>query len=154
MLKERNMNNGKSQLIERAIEIALKAHIGQVDKAGDPYILHPLRVMLAMRTETEQIAAVLHDVVEDSDWTLEALRLKGFPAQVIAAVDHLTRRKEEKTYEAFIRRAGQHPIARRVKLADLQDNMDIRRIRQLKDKDIKRLKKYHQAWLELCSSPG
>ncbi len=134
--------------LEKAILIAGHAHQGQKDKAGAPYILHPLRMMQQMETETEQVVAVLHDVVEDTTWTLEGLRGEGFSEEVIAAVDCLTRRTDE-SYEAFIERARDNPIARRVKLADLADNMDIRRIGTLTDKDMARLKRYHQAWLRL-----
>lgn len=134
--------------LEKAILIAGQAHQGQKDKAGAPYILHPLRMMLQMETETEQIVAVLHDVVEDTAWTLEGLRREGFSEEVIAAVDCLTRRTDE-SYEAFIERARGNPIARQVKLADLADNMDMRRIGVLTDKDTARFKRYHQAWVRL-----
>ena len=134
--------------LEKAILIAVQAHQGQKDKAGAPYILHPLRMMLQMPTEAEQIVAVLHDVVEDTPWTLDALRGEGFSEESIAALDCLTRREGE-SYEAFIERAGGNPIARRVKLADLADNMDLRRIGQLAENDLTRLKRYHRAWMRL-----
>ena len=131
--------------LEEAIEIAAQAHRGQRDRAGAPYILHPLRMMFAVQTDAERMAAVLHDVVEDTDWTLDALRERGFPEQVVAAVDHLTRREGE-SYEAFVRRAAQDPVARRVKVADLEDNMDVRRIGTVSADDVERLTKYHRAW--------
>lgn len=81
--------------IERAIEIAARAHAGQVDKAGAPYILHPLRVMLAVKTEEQQMAAVLHDVVEDTEVTFNELRAEGFAANVLEAVKALTKRDGE-----------------------------------------------------------
>jgi hypothetical protein len=121
-------------MIEKAIAIAVQAHAGQTDKFQKPYILHPLRLMFRMASEEEMIAA--------------ALKAEGIPTSVLEAVDHLTRRKDE-TYEEFTRRAGAHPIARKVKLADLEDNMDIRRISQLQEKDLERLEKYHRAWLML-----
>src|SRR5205823_11086434 len=99
--------------LERAIAIAAEAHTGQLDKAGAPYVLHPLRVMLRMKTEEERIAAALHDVVEDSDWSLVALRDEGFSEAIVRAVDSVTRRSGE-SYEEFVSRAGLDPIGRRV----------------------------------------
>lgn len=136
--------------LERAIMIAVQAHEGQRDKAGVPYILHPFRLMVQMSSEVAMIAAVLHDVVEDTDWTLARLRTEGFSEEVVRAVDALTRREGE-SYEEFVRRVGENPVARRVKLADLEDNMDVRRLSRLDEKDLERLKKYHQAWLKLSA---
>jgi hypothetical protein len=130
--------------LERAVAIAAEAHAGQLDKAGAPYILHPLRLMLEMETAEERIAAVLHDVVEDTDWTLKRLRGEGFSPAVVEAVDALTRRDGE-TYEAFVLRAGRNPIGRRVKLADLRDNCDLSRIAHPTRKDLDRVAKYERA---------
>ena len=132
-------------LVEKAILLSAAAHRGQRDKAGAPYILHPLRMMMRMETPEAQMAAMLHDVVEDAGWTLEALRQAGFPEVVVAAVDHLTRRAEE-PYEAFVVRAAQHPLARQIKKADLEDNMDLRRLRTLTDDDHARIARYLRAW--------
>jgi (p)ppGpp synthase/HD superfamily hydrolase len=142
--------------LEKAIGIALRAHSGQVDKAGAPYILHPLRMMLRMNGPTEMMAAVLHDVVEDGPgWTFGRLAEEGIPAEVIEAVGCLTKRPdEEQDYESFIRRASLHPVARRVKLADLEDNMDIRRIANPTDKDRARMEKYSRAHALLRSLDG
>ncbi len=134
--------------LEKAILIAAQAHQGQKDKAGEPYILHPLRVMLRMDSETEMIVAVLHDVVEDSQWTMDGLRKEGFSEEVLEIVDCLTRRKEE-SYEEFIGRVRPNLKAKKVKLADLEDNMDMRRIEKPTEKDWERVKKYHRAWLNL-----
>lgn len=134
--------------IEDAVEIALDAHRGQTDKAGQPYLLHPLRLMTTMRTEAEQITAVLHDVVEDSDWTLEALRGRGFSNEIVTALDALTRREGE-SYDAFIERAAAHPVARRVKLADIEDNLDVRRLAEITERDRERLDRYRRAWRHL-----
>ena len=133
--------------LERAILIAVQAHAasGQEDKAGAPYILHPLRVMLRMATEAEMMAAVLHDVVEDTGWTLEGLRREGFAEEVVEAVDCLTKRGDE-TYDAFIGRLSRNEIARRVKLADLEDNLDVKRMRALSEEDIYRLNRYLSHW--------
>ena len=130
--------------LERAIAIAATAHEGQVDKAGAPYVLHPLRMMLAVTTPEARIAAVLHDVVEDTPVTLEQLRAEGFPAAVIEAVEALTKREGE-DYEAFIRRVAPNPIAREVKLADLRDNSDLTRIAEPTEKDRARIDKYRRA---------
>jgi (p)ppGpp synthase/HD superfamily hydrolase len=132
-------------LLERAILLAVQAHRGQVDRSGAPYILHPLRVMLRVETENERIAAVLHDVVEDTEWTLDGLRAEGFPEEVVQAVDCLTRREEE-SYDDRVARAAANPIARRVKLADLEDNMDVRRLARWSEEDAARFERYHRAW--------
>lgn len=134
--------------IERAVEIAARAHQGQRDKSGKPYLLHPLRLMLRMEDETEMIAAILHDVVEDSPWTLEQLRAEGFSEVALAAVDCLTHREDE-SYEVYVKRVKSNPIARRVKLADLEDNMNLRRLHKVTNSDLARLEKYHRAWLLL-----
>ena len=127
--------------LERAIEIAAKHHAGQTDKAGQPYLLHPLRLMFAVSSPFEMMAAVLHDVVEDTILTLEDLEREGFHADVIAAIDALTKKPGESRLEAA-ERAAQNAIARVVKLADVSDNMDLRRIAEPKEKDFERLKEY------------
>jgi len=130
--------------LERAVFIAVQAHAGAKDKAGEAYILHPLRMMLKMRTETERIVAVLHDVVEDSDWTLEGLREEGFAEEVLTAVDHLTKRPGEE-YEDFVRRAVRDPLALCVKIADLEDNLDQTRLKEPTDQDKVRMARYRKA---------
>ena len=134
--------------LEDAIALAVEAHRGQRDKAGQTYILHPLRVMMRLETETERMVAVLHDVVEDSPWTLERLRGLGYPEEVLGALDCLTKREGE-TYEAFIERVLPHPLARRVKRADLEDNMDVRRVLTVGAKEAERLARYRAAWARL-----
>lgn len=131
--------------LQRAIEIAVEAHRTQRDKAGQPYVLHPLRMMLRQRTEAAMMAAVLHDVVEDAGWTLERLAAEGMPPEVVIAVDCLTRRTDE-TYEQFVGRVKPNPIARAVKLADLEDNMTITRLAEPGPKDWERMQRYHRAW--------
>lgn len=143
--------NNKTATLEDAIEIAAKAHKGQSDKAGAPYILHPLRLMMQMNSEAAMIAAVLHDVVEDSDWTIDDLREKGFSEEVLLALECLTKQDGE-SYEAFIDRAGKNKIARQVKIADLEDNMNIRRIDKISEKDLIRLEKYHRSWHSLTNT--
>jgi len=134
--------------LEKALKIALKAHKGQKDKAGAPYILHPLHVMMQMNDEISRIAAVLHDVVEDTDLTLEDLGREGFSSEVLEIVDSLTWRPDE-NYENYISRLKQNPAALKIKIADLEHNMDLRRIPHPAQKDFDRVKKYHGAWKEL-----
>ena len=136
--------------LERAIEIAVRAHAGQVDKAGQPYILHPLRVMFAVKSLHERMAAVLHDVVEDTQVTLDNLRAEGFPTEVLDAVSALTKTKGEARIAAA-KRAAENPIARVVKLADGADNMDLSRISQPTEEDFARLKEYEQVRALLLS---
>lgn len=127
--------------IERAIEIAAAAHAGQVDKGGEPYILHPLKVMLRMTTEQERIAAVLHDVIEDTSVTIEQLRSEGFTDEVLRALTALTKLSGESRLEAA-KRAAIDPIARIVKLADNAENMDLSRIPNPTYSDFQRLEEY------------
>ena len=141
----------KTATVEDAISIAAQAHKGQKDKAGAPYLLHPLRMMMRMTSEAAMMAAVLHDVVEDTDWTLERLRQEGFSDEVLEAVDCLTHREGE-SYEEFVARVRANPMARQVKIADLEDNMNIRRMSRLGAKDLERLEKYHRAWCVLTSA--
>ena len=130
--------------LDNAIILAVQAHSGQVDKAGAPYILHPLRVMLACVTEAEKIAAVLHDTVEDTGLELGLIRHR-FGAAVANAVDALTKRAGE-SYTSFIRRCALDPIARKVKLADLNDNMRLERLgREPTIEDLRRHDKYGEA---------
>lgn len=130
--------------IERAIALAAKAHEGQVDKAGAPYLLHPLRMMLRLSTIEEQITAVLHDVVEDCGVSLDDLRAEGFSVAVIEAIDSVTRRPDE-SYDDFVYRAALNLIGRRVKLVDLEDNSDLSRIANPTSRDYERIAKYCSA---------
>ena len=134
--------------LERAIAIAATAHAGQMNKDGGPYILHPVRVMMRGDSPEAQMAGILHDVVEDTDWTLERLREEGFPETVLEAVDALTHREGEEYFD-YVARAGANAVARRVKLADLEDNMNVMRLAEVRDKDLERVRKYHKAWMLL-----
>ncbi|WP_203309748.1 HD domain-containing protein [Sphingomonas beigongshangi] len=130
--------------LSEAITLATQAHAGQVDKGGAPYILHPLRVMLACKTEDERIAAVLHDVVEDTAVSAYQV-LRQFGMAIHDAVYALTRRHDE-TYSCFIERCAANPIARVVKLADIADNMDVSRLgRDPTMADLQRLNRYGDA---------
>lgn len=135
--------------LEDALILAADKHRGQRDKAGAPYILHPLRVMHSLgfdATTEERIAAALHDVVEDSDVTLDELRRRGFSEAVVRAVDSLTKRpEEEQDYFAAIRRAGADPIGRKVKIADLTDNLDLSRMKSPSERDHARIERYRKA---------
>lgn len=129
--------------LERAIAIAAQAHEGQIDKGGQPYILHPLRVMLRMHSEAGRIVAVLHDVVEDSNCSLDELRAEGFSEEVITALAAITRQAGEGRIEAA-KRAARHPLARAVKLADNADNADLTRIPAPSEKDLARMDEYRK----------
>ena len=139
--------------LNRAIEIATEAHKGQFDKSGKDYIGHPLRVMEMGKNEEERIVGVLHDVVEDTPWTFEMLEAEGFSSEIIAALKCITKISENENYDDFIERVKKNPLAVAVKINDLTDNMDIRRLPYLSDKDVKRLKKYLKAYKKLIGEP-
>lgn len=130
--------------LERAIEIAARTHAGQSDKGGAPYILHPLRVMLRVAPGAQQIVAVLHDVVEDSEVTFEDLEREGFSAEVISGLRAVTKVAGE-SYEDFVARAALDPVGKAVKLADLMENSDLSRIAEPSQKDLERVEKYGRA---------
>jgi len=139
--------------IGAAIAFAAAKHINQTDRAGQPYILHPLRVMMAMDTDEARRVAVLHDVVEDCGVTLDELRALGYPEAEVAAIDALTKRADEQDdYAKFIERVLLHPLAAKVKLADLEDNLDTRRLATLATSDFERLSKYHAARRRLLAA--
>jgi (p)ppGpp synthase/HD superfamily hydrolase len=142
------MREKRMSLLEQAIAIALKAHAGQRRKDGRPTILHPLHVMMQMETELEMITAVLHDVVEDSAITLADLRACGFPEEVLTAVFLLTH-EDEIPYDEYIMALKGNPLARRIKLVDLEHNMDIRDLPDLTEADWERLRRYGRAWAVL-----
>ncbi len=132
--------------LQRAIEIALEAHKGALDKGGNPYILHPLRLMLQMDSEEEMIVAILHDVVEDSEkWSFDKLHKEGFSKKIINSLRSVTKENENEDYEKFIDRSVKDEIGRKVKIADISDNLDISRLKEVTDKDILRINKYKKA---------
>ena len=141
----------EQELLEKAIAIALEAHQGQRDRRGVAYILHPVRVMCRLDDVTEKTVAILHDVVEDTDWTFKDLEEAGFPRTVLDALDSVTKRDGE-AYEDFVKRSANNPLGRKVKLADLEDNMDLRRLREVTEEDKARLQKYVNAWNFLTGS--
>lgn len=150
----------EGELLAKAVEIAAQVHAKAMDKAGAPYILHPLRLLSQAETPAEKMVAILHDVIEDDDnpdpalrWTWERLAAIGFPAEVLGALELVTRRESD-TYDAFIERIATADgeagaIARRVKLLDLVDNMDVRRLADVTEKDAERLRRYHKHYQRL-----
>ena len=131
-------------LYQKALAIAEDAHKGQVDKAGVAYIHHPLYVASLVEGELAKTIALLHNVVEDSAWTLEDLRMEGLPEKVVQAVGILTKNRDE-SYEEYLMHVKQNPLARQVKLADLQHNSDLSRLTTVTEIDRKRVEKYRQA---------
>jgi (p)ppGpp synthase/HD superfamily hydrolase len=136
-------------LVEQVTTFALEAHAGSKDRYGRPYILHPLRLMSQMVTDEEIMVAALHDVVEDTERTLADIRALGVPETVVEAVALLTHDKESAAYDDYVARLKPNPLARKVKLADLTDNMDVRRMTQVTAADAERLQKYRRAWHSL-----
>lgn len=133
------------ELREKAMQIAIKVHHGQVDKGGNDYTYHPIRVSDSCNSEEEKIVALLHDIIEDGDVTADYLLMQGFPRDILDAIISVTRNKDEDYFD-FIQRCKANTIGCKVKIADLEDNMDITRLNELTDKDIARLKKYHKAY--------
>lgn len=130
-------------MVQKALIMAYNAHRNQVDKGGAPYILHPVYVALSVQEEDEKIVALLHDIVEDTEVTLEDLRREGFSERVIGAVDAITHRGED--YFEYIRRVKKNPLATKVKIADLKHNMDTSRLAEVTEKAIQRVEKYKKA---------
>jgi (p)ppGpp synthase/HD superfamily hydrolase len=138
------MESEEVRTLDRAIAIATEAHAGQV-KASEPYILHPIRVMMDLETPAERIVGILHDVVEKNPaWSLDVLRAQGFSETVVSAVDSVTRRDGENE-ETFIRRAAGNEIGRRVKQADLNDNLKLMRRKEPRADDREKMQKYQRA---------
>jgi (p)ppGpp synthase/HD superfamily hydrolase len=130
-------------MLEKALEIAMAAHKGQTDRGGQPYIFHPIRVMSSVKGYKEKVVALLHDVVEDSEYTLDDLNAH-FTQDVVMAVDLLTK-DGTVDYDLYIAEIAENPTARRVKLADMEDNMDISRLHgEITMDDHWRLEKYHK----------
>lgn len=137
-------------IIEKSLEIALRAYSGQRDKAGKTYILHPLRIMSKMDSEYEMSVALLHDVIEDSDYSSADLLAEGIPLEVVDAVQLLSKVNGE-TYDQFIDRVIGNKLASKVKIADLEDNINVLRLESMGEKDLERIVKYHKAWKKLTS---
>jgi (p)ppGpp synthase/HD superfamily hydrolase len=131
--------------LEKAIDLAFMVHKNQKDRYGKLYIFHPLRVMNKMSTDKEKIVAVLHDVIEDTELTYKDLCDAGFSKEIINAIASISKQDDEEYFD-YIKRVEDNPIAVKVKLADLEDNMDIRRIETITEKDSERLNKYMKAY--------
>lgn len=140
-----------NELYDRALRIAIRAHEGQQDKSGREYVMHPICVAERCKDTRAKIVALLHDTIEDTDVTIEYLRKEGFPEEIIDAVLSVTKQEGE-NYEDFVRRAARNAIGKEVKIADLEDNMDIRRLKEIKEEDVARLRKYLSAWQYLINS--
>lgn len=129
------------RILEKAIQIAVNAHMGQKDRAGSPYILHPLRVMHSVGATDAKIVAILHDVVEDTSVTFDELIDAGIPKHLVITLRLLTH-TDNLSYEDYIARLGENSLAVKVKLADLKDNMDLSRLKEISDEDMELYKKY------------
>ena len=139
---------------KRAMNIAYQAHHGQLDKGGMPYVFHPLHLAEEMEDEASAVAALLHDVVEDTDWTFEMLEAEGFPAEVMTALRLLTH-PEGEPYLDYVARLKDNPIAVRVKLADLRHNSDFSRLSTVTAVQRERLeRKYAPAFALLEGKTG
>lgn len=136
--------------LERALQIAVQAHAGQKDKNGAAYIFHPIRVMMRCVTPTAKMAALLHDVVEDTAVTLEQLRAEGFSEELLATVRLLTHTPEV-SYDDYVEEIAKDRFALEVKIADLEDNSDIRRLQEVDEKTATRLRKYLKAYRYLTT---
>ncbi len=136
--------NVLNPLIEKAAQLCIEKHRGQIDKAGKAYVLHPMRVAMSCATDAERIVAMLHDTIEDTDITPTYLLSEGFPQYLVEAILSVTKREGE-TYDDFIKRCALNPIGRQVKLRDLEDNMNILRLNEVDDDTAHRLTKYIRA---------
>lgn len=133
------------ELFDRALQIAIQAHREQKDKSGREYIMHPIRVAERCKDPRAKIVALLHDTIEDTGVTAEYLHSEGFPDELVNGVLSVTKQDGE-TYDDFVRRAAENAIGREVKIADLEDNIDIRRLQKITEDDVTRLRKYLRAW--------
>lgn len=142
----------RGQMLSKMISLAVERHAGQFDKGGRPYILHPLTVMHRLRTDDEELQciAVGHDLIEDTETSAKELLDLGFSNRVINGIMHLTRfdNQSEDLYRAVVKA---NPDAVRVKIEDLRHNSDIRRLKGLREKDIARIKRYHEFYVDLLA---
>jgi (p)ppGpp synthase/HD superfamily hydrolase len=135
-------------MLQQAITIAIEAHKNQTDRYHAPYIMHVMRVMMRGKNEAEKICGILHDVVEDTQWTFEDLQREGFSADMIEALRCLTKGEDE-PYDEYISRVKTNKLAIAVKINDLEDNMDVRRMPHMEPKDVDRFNKYLKAYHQL-----
>ena len=139
---------GDVEALDLAIKIAAEQHYGQLDKSGQPYIIHPISVMMKMDTIEEKIVAILHDVVEDTAISIRHLIDMGFSNIVVDAINSISKREFEKS-ESYYDRVISNRIATKVKMADLEHNMSFPRLLTVTKKDLERVKYYHEKWLML-----
>ena len=135
-------------LTKKALIISFNAHKNQIDKSGMPYVYHPYHLAEQMNEEYSTCVALLHDVIEDTDMTLDELKSRGFPDQVIEALSLMTH-SDDVPYLDYVRSMKDNLIARKVKLADLAHNSDLSRLEKIDDKALERINKYKQAILIL-----
>ena len=135
--------------LKRAIQIATDAHKNQTDRYGAPFLGHVTRVMNAGRSEDEKIVGVLHDIIEKTEWDLAKLEQESFSKHIIEAVRCLSKTSEEEDYDQLIERVKTNSLAIKVKLNDLTDNMDIKRMNEVKPEDLERFNKYLKAYHSL-----
>ena len=134
-----------------ALELAVEKHKNQTDKAGNPYILHPLHVMENVNSKEGKIVAILHDIIEDTDITEDYLLKIGLSKRIVDAVVALTRSKDI-DYQEYIKNLSSNPLAKEVKLADLEHNIDLKRLPTLEEKDLERNRKYQIAYHYLINN--
>ena len=134
-----------------ALELAVEKHKNQTDKAGNPYILHPLHVMENVNSKEDKIVAILHDIIEDTYLTEDYLLKIGLSKRIVDAVVALTR-SEDMDYQEYIKNLSSNPLAKEVKLADLEHNMDLKRLPTLEEKDLERNRKYQIAYHYLINN--
>jgi (p)ppGpp synthase/HD superfamily hydrolase len=146
--KEKKMKRG--EMLNKMLVLATTRHAGQFDRGGNPYILHPLKVMYYLKSNDEELQciALAHDLVEDTDTTYDELRSMGFTDRVIAGIAALTKLPGE-SYDQYKERVKANPDAIKVKMADLRHNTDIRRLKGVTEKDLARVEKYHRFYMEL-----
>lgn len=141
-----------TDLTKKAMKLCFEAHKDQVDKSGLPYVFHPFHLAEQMDDELTTVAALLHDVVEDTDYALDDLRNMGFPEEVLEALALLTH-EDSVPYMEYVAKAKENSIARAVKLADLRHNSDLTRLDYVDDRALARVEKYRQAMELLEKSP-
>lgn len=141
-----------TEMTKKAMKIAFEAHKNQVDKSGLPYIYHPIHLAEQMDDENSVTVALLHDVVEDTDWTLEQLKAEGFSDSVITALSYMTH-NDSVPYMEYVEKIAENPVATKVKLADLSHNSDLSRLDYVDEKAKNRVKKYKKA-IDLLRNKG
>jgi (p)ppGpp synthase/HD superfamily hydrolase len=140
----------KGHMLNTMLVLATNRHSGQFDRGGNPYILHPLKVMHYLKSDDEELncIAIGHDIVEDTPTPFSELKALGFTPRVIDGIRALTKNVGE-TYDEYKERVKANPDARKVKMADLRHNSDIRRLKGVTEKDLARIEKYHRFYVEL-----